>query len=69
LVRVICATLRRSVFGCCSTSSSRTRPPIAQHTTYLIVETDDAANRNAFLKPGAGRCLAEITPVVDESVP
>jgi hypothetical protein len=40
-----------------------------QHTTYLVVETDDAANLNAFLKPGAGRCIAEITPVVSESLP
>lgn len=39
-----------------------------EHTSYLIVETDDAAKLNAFLKPGAGRCIAEITPVVDQPV-
>lgn len=36
-----------------------------QHTTYLIVETDDAANLQAFLRPGSGVCQAEITPVTD----
>lgn len=40
-----------------------------QHTTYLIVDAPDAANLNAFLKPGASVCLAEITPVSDQSVP
>jgi hypothetical protein len=40
-----------------------------QHTSYFVVETDDAAKLNAFLKPGAGRCVADITPVVDQSVP
>ena len=40
-----------------------------QHTTFLLVETDDAAKLNAFLKPGAPTCFAEITPVVDQSVP
>ncbi len=39
-----------------------------QHTTYLIVETDDPANLNAFLKPGAATCVAEITPVTDQPV-
>lgn len=36
-----------------------------QHTTFLVVETDDAAKLQAFLRPGASRCLAEITPVTD----
>jgi hypothetical protein len=36
-----------------------------QHTTYLIVETDDAANLQALLRPGSGVCHAEITPVTD----
>lgn len=36
-----------------------------QHTTYFVVETDDVANLQAFLRPGANRCLAEITPVSD----
>jgi len=36
-----------------------------QHTTYLIVETDDAANLQALLQPGSGVCVAEITPVTD----
>lgn len=40
-----------------------------QHTTFLLVETDDAAKLNAFLKPGAATCVAEITPVVDQAVP
>ena len=40
-----------------------------QHTTYLLVEAADAASLNAFLKPGARTCLAEITPVVDKMVP
>jgi hypothetical protein len=39
------------------------------HTTYLLVEADDAASLNALLKPGAAICLAEITPVVDQPVP
>jgi len=37
-----------------------------QHTTYLIVETDDAANLQALLRPGSGVCVAEITPVTDQ---
>ena len=37
-----------------------------QHTTYLVVETDDAANLQRFLQPGAGVCLVEITPVTDK---
>lgn len=36
-----------------------------QHTTYFIVETDNVANLQAFLRPGANRCLAEVTPVSD----
>jgi hypothetical protein len=36
-----------------------------QHTTFLVVETDDAANLQAFLRPGVGRCVAEITPLTD----
>lgn len=36
-----------------------------QHTTFLVVETDDVANLQAFLRPGADRCVAEITPVAD----
>ncbi len=37
-----------------------------QHTTYLIVETDDIANLHALLKPGTGVTTAEITPVSDK---
>jgi hypothetical protein len=36
-----------------------------EHTTFLVVETDDAANLQAFLQPGASVCVAEITPVTD----
>jgi hypothetical protein len=36
-----------------------------QHTTYYVVETDDIRGLQAFLKPGAGRTTAEITPVSD----
>ena len=36
-----------------------------QHTTFLVVETDDAANLQAFLRPGSKVCVAEITPVTD----
>ena len=36
-----------------------------QHTTFLVVETDDVANLQAFLRPGTNRCIAEITPVSD----
>ena len=39
-----------------------------QHTTYLVVETDDIAKLHAFLKPGAGVAMAEITPVSDTPV-
>ena len=38
-----------------------------QHTTYLVVETDDIAHLQAFLLPGAGTTLCEITPVSDQS--
>jgi Protein of unknown function (DUF3303) len=40
-----------------------------QHTTFILVEADSAASLNAFLKPGAATCLAEITPVTEEPVP
>ena len=36
-----------------------------QHTVYFVVETDDAANLQAFLRPGVHVCTAEITPVTD----
>jgi hypothetical protein len=36
-----------------------------QHTTYLVVETDDVAKLQAFLRPGSSVCVAEITPVSD----
>jgi len=37
-----------------------------QHTTYLVVETDDATKLQAFLRPGVKVCVAEITPVTDQ---
>jgi hypothetical protein len=40
-----------------------------QHTTFLVVETDDIAKLQSFLKPGAGVTTAEITPVGDKPVP
>jgi len=40
-----------------------------QHTTYLVVETDDIAHLHQFLKPGAAVTKCEITPVSDEPVP
>ena len=40
-----------------------------QHTTYLVVETDDVAHLQAFLLPGAARTTCEITPVSDQPVP
>jgi hypothetical protein len=40
-----------------------------QHTTYLIVETTEVANVQAFLKPGASICTVDITPVSDQPVP
>ena len=39
-----------------------------EHTTYLVVDSDDVANLQAFLKPGAAICIAEITPVTDQPV-
>ena len=36
-----------------------------QHTTFFVVETDDAENLQAFLRPGVSKCVAEITPVTD----
>jgi hypothetical protein len=36
-----------------------------QHTTYLVVETDDVANLQAFLRPGTGVTTCQITPVSD----
>jgi hypothetical protein len=39
-----------------------------QHTTYLVVETDDIAHLQAFLLPGAGVTISEITPVSDQPV-
>ena len=40
-----------------------------QHTTYLVVETDDIAHLHAFLRPGAGVTTCDITPVSDQPVP
>jgi hypothetical protein len=40
-----------------------------QHTTYLVVETDDIGKLQNFLKPGAGITSSEITPVSDQPVP
>jgi hypothetical protein len=40
-----------------------------QHTTYLVVETDDIVHLQAFLKPGADLTTCEITPVSDSPVP
>ena len=39
-----------------------------QHTTFLVVETDDVRHLHEFLKPGAGVTTSEITPVSDEPV-
>jgi hypothetical protein len=36
-----------------------------QHTVYYVVETDDIASLQGFLKPGTGVTTAEITPVSD----
>lgn len=36
-----------------------------QHTTFLVVETDEVASLQRFLAPGSGTCVAEITPVSD----
>jgi hypothetical protein len=40
-----------------------------QHTTYLVVEADDVADLQAFLKPGSAVTTCEITPVSDKPVP
>jgi uncharacterized protein DUF3303 len=40
-----------------------------QHTTYLVVETDDITHLHAFLQPGASVTTCEISPVSDEPVP
>ena len=40
-----------------------------QHTTFLVVETDDARHLHQFLKPGASVTTCEITPVSDQPVP
>jgi hypothetical protein len=40
-----------------------------QHTTFLIVETDDVSQLQAFLQPGAAVTTSEITPVSDKPVP
>ena len=40
-----------------------------QHTTYLVVETDDIAKLQRFLAPGTGRTVCEITPVSDQPAP
>ena len=39
-----------------------------QHTTFLVVETDDITHLQAFLKPGASVTTCEITPVGDRPV-
>jgi hypothetical protein len=39
-----------------------------EHTTFLVVETDDIAKLQNFLKPGAGVTIAEVTPVSDRPV-
>jgi uncharacterized protein DUF3303 len=40
-----------------------------QHTTYLVVETDDVAHLQRFLRPGAAVTSCEITPVSDQPAP
>ena len=40
-----------------------------QHTTYLVVETDDILHLQEFLLPGAGVTTCEMTPVSDRPVP
>lgn len=40
-----------------------------QHTTFMLVETDDVAKLQRFLTPGAKVCVAEITPVSDVPAP
>ena len=39
-----------------------------QHTTFLVVETDDVAHLHEFLRPGSDRTVCEITPVSDTPV-
>ena len=39
-----------------------------EHTTYLVVETDDIDHLYAFLNPGAGITTCDITPVSDHPV-
>jgi hypothetical protein len=40
-----------------------------QHTTFLVVETDDIVSLQQFLQPGAGVTRCEVTPVSDSPVP
>jgi hypothetical protein len=40
-----------------------------EHTTFLVVETDDVSHLQEFLKPGATVTTCEITPVSDKPVP
>jgi hypothetical protein len=40
-----------------------------EHTTFLVVETDDIEHLHAFLRPGAGVTTCDITPVSDRPVP
>ena len=40
-----------------------------QHTTYLVVETDDIAKLQKFLSPGVNITTSEITPVSDKPAP
>jgi hypothetical protein len=40
-----------------------------QHTTFLVVETDDIQHLHAFLLPGAAVTTCEITPVSDQPMP
>jgi hypothetical protein len=40
-----------------------------QHTTFLVVETDDIVALQKFLQPGASVTTCEITPVSDKPVP
>ena len=39
------------------------------HTNYLVVQTDDIANLQNFLAPGANRTTSEISPVSDQPAP
>ena len=40
-----------------------------QHTTYLVVETDDITHLQKFLSPGTAVTTCEITPVSDQPAP